>query len=952
MPAPIGRERPTARNFGMRITGEGRFEDYNIKAHIQRNNLFSFTGSLFRTLKDKWGKVIDTYHMVVNPKYALAAEMRGLWGNEITNEYIAELFGHKYRSTGLIEVNVDKLVDWVNVVDRKMRDGILTPEEVFNHLTNPKGDLDAIFKDGTHKLHEVESLRRFAIDIGNMAVNLGLMKLGQYANLVGKYFPLLSFEILSDTSNPYALIWAVRNMKLIYDRFRSRLKEAGYKDEILDKYPHLIFTYAMMQEVYDVFTAKFMYDLEMVDRSFGSLNIAKDARITLPNGQEVMLPIAVNIRDGLKDLISKSREIKDRILKDLRKSGASKEVIEAKEKELDEAIATYRGQYEIIDRQIKRYSYILTLLNELVANKIDANKFMELAENPNPEYIGLKVKEGVDYSYLKFDAQYYLKDPSRWVLIESPSLNLIRGRSPIKLARVPAVSEYHIFSGVLVSKTLHNMIAEYYEFASPNFGLELANALKDWAVKLTNLHKFSNVALSPKSWMKNVLGNFTFYFLAGVPVHKIGEYFYRGLLTIMDEASYKELKKYGIASGSFSVEYIRPHLNEIANRIRMEMARGIKKAQYIPEILFDYLYEKTREIGVGSIYEMIDVIARAGLLHYFNDYNVLGSKFMEVGKDYSVRVIDENVMGKAMSKAYDYTIDYGNVTPLVKKIRSGIGGLTVTPYITFMLHAPYVFANAFRENPVRAFALLTLPIAMYIGGWLSVMKDEEGKELYKVASDSFKNFKTLVLPFKDEKGRYYFLSFAGWHPLDNWFDFATNMVRGKFTRALIESGFIYSSPLSGLMAQIFLGVDPFTGEKVITEIEKAMPDKYLFKVLALLADSFLPSFLKSYGDMNKFYKGMDKTRVLLSTIGINTHKRSVEDFLNVKKAEYLKQLIEVGKAKGQLQRQLQRGDIDEEYFEEEYKRLIDLEVKIRENIAKFYDEYHQILGGDNDEAIY
>lgn len=418
---------------------------------------------------------------------------------------------------------------------------------------------------------------------------------------------------------------------------------------------------------------------------------------------------------------------------------------------------------------------------------------------------------------------------------------------------------------------------------------------------------------------------------------------------IANPSSKKTLELYGISSGTFGAELLRPLFDEIEIEIKKERAKGLEYVKLLPDLIFDKLYKKTRDWGVGRVYELIDEIARAGLIYYFNEEGKLGGRFMEVGANNEIRITNEDLFRRAMSEAYDYTIDYGDVSAFIKRVRSGVGGLTATPYITFMLHAPFVFAKSLRQNPHRAFAMLALPVAVYMASWFSVMTDEEGRKLYEVAVDSFKNFKTFVLPFKDEKGRYYFVSFAGWHPLDNWFDFISNLARANFGRALVEGGWVYSAPVSSLLIQLTLGIDPFTGQQVITELDKKMPDRYLLKILQILNDTFLPSFMKSYGDVPKFMRGMEKTRALLSFLGINMHKRSVDDFVKIREAEYLKQLIEIGKERSELRRRFDRGDIGEEYFREQMKKLDEIERRVRESRVKTFQE---LFGGEDDEVYY
>lgn len=951
--------------FGKILTGHNSYERVLYDSFLENSVRGSSFHSYFKVLSERFLNSLANWHYFAKPSIALRDVTLRLfekqYGEEFAkqkvSEYMEKLYGSIYYGRGSQEISTEKLRDLYMLLKKGIDEGLYKADELYDYLNgrNPKL-IKEISSNPNHPKYIYEIFRKTADELGKAAVGLGLMDLSSYRYLSGRYFPHILLEGLSNNADDFVLLFAMREGKLIYDRWRRRVSKY-FDEEDLMKAPHITFTWGMAQEIFDIHTARIGKFILETEKAFNYPNVSKDAIIKLPDGREVPIRIALIISEANDYIIENYSKIKEEIIKDIRNSPEylslpreeRKKFVNAQISEIESEIRRLKSDNEKIKQGIDRYKYILTLLERLLSGKITGEEFVKLSAEPDISVLGRKPKEGVDYSYLSFDAEYYLSRLNDWVLIPYEKLGMAFTQK--RLGTIPNVEDYHLFAGLLVTRPMYGQIAEYYEFASPMVGLEWLSGIHRLSSMLTSTHKIMNVAINPASWVKNVIGNFIFYYLAGVPVTEIPKYYFKGLkfLTANEEL----LKTYGISAGGFSTEILNSMLDSLRRDVEEIMKKsetGLGKYFFVAKNFLLNLYERINDIGVGKVYDTIDKVARAGLLLYFNDINEFGREMFKYDP-MTMKIVsyDKDLLMRAMKKAYDFTIDYSDVSPLVKKIRSGLTGAVagVTPYITFNLHAPYVFAESFRRNPFRAVSMLLLPVFMTLGAW-TIVKDssEEGRQLWEMAIDSFKNFKTIVLPYKDEQGKYTFISLAGWHPLDNYYDLIANLHRGAFGRALIESGVLYSNPISQALVTILTGKEPFTDKEYFTDLDKAIPIRYIVKVLKLLGDIYMPSIVKSYGAIPSYLSGMDRDRALVKILGIHIHKRSLEEFIKYREAEYLRALIDLGKKKGEYERKLYRGDISYEEYNKLMEEYYQLEERIR---RKRFEMYKKLWGEGNEE---
>jgi hypothetical protein len=888
----------------------------------------------------------------IDPMKTLEVATKFEIGPEEGEKYTIEFAGRLYQAMGNLSVRTEELKDLWLRSQKAIDKGLIEPVQLFRFLEqNPKDEnerrfFNEIISNKDHPLHFLNRYREIGEEIGGAAASLGLAQTGQIMEYYGKYFPYISLLSIANNERPenlHAVMASIGGLKMTLNRFKERYKNE-IDPKIIEKYPHHAFTIAMLEEHFDVLTKKFMKHLIATEMAFGFPNIAPHSFVEMPDGELVPINQARKTRDVLNQLY---RNLKDVNLKDLLKDNETltSEEREQYMKELTEFKKKVKSDIEFINKQISIYDKILDWI-ALRPEERTKESFKEIfaLEKKTPK--GEKVKEYLapeDRIEAWYD--YYNRNADRFVLLDVGK-EKVSYRTRLKLGVIPNVMGYDIMAGMLVSKELYPEINMYFEFASPDAGMRFLRGFHNLATKLTNIHKYLNVALNPPSYVKNVVGNFMFYYLYGVPIHKIPEYYLKGLLILSDPQNAELLERFGIGFGSFSREIVNNLKRALEQDIKITEKFGEKVDLFsVAHNFMQTFYKITTKLGGG--YDLIDKIARAGLIAYMNDYNVFGEKIFDLEAGFRIKNVNEDLMRKAMVDAYRFTIDYGSVSVLLRKIRTGMLGFVsgLTPYITFVAKAPFVFGEAMRRNPIRAWSLLALPIGMYLASYLSMLGDDGGEEVWRLSIDAYKNFKTIVLPFRTKEGKFVFVSLAGWHPLDNYYDFAMNLAKGEFGRALIESGFVLSNPISQIGITLLTGKDPFTEKEYFTDLDRMIPSRYFGKLLVLLTDAYAMSYFKSYGFASAWVKGMEDELVLPKLIGINVRQRSLEELAMYNRAKFLRAKIDLGKLRGEIQRKFNREEIGFSEYLQQMEELDRLKMELILKEQEFWDEVFQ-----NEEA--
>jgi hypothetical protein len=889
----------------------------------------------------------------IDPAKALEIATKIEIGPQKGEEYTIGFVGRFYQAMGNLSIRTEELKDLWLRTDKAIKAKLIAPEQFFRFLEDrPVDKKEELFfrqieTNENHPLHFLHRYREIGKEVGAAAASLGLAKTGQIMEYYGKYFPYISIMAITNNERPdnlHAVMASVGGLKMTLNRFKERYKNE-IDPELIEKYPHHAFTIAMLEEHFDVLTKKFMKHLISIEKAYGFPHIAPHSFIELPNGELVPINEARKVLNSLNALY---KNLKDASLKDLLKENVKLTQEERDEymKELKEFKEKLASDITFLNKQIKIYDRILDWL-ALPKEKRTKEAFKNIFKEERT--VGGKKVETMIAPEDRIEAwfDYYDRNADRFVLLDVGK-EKISYKTRLKLGTIPNVMGYDIMAGMLVSKELYPEINMYFEFASPDAGMRFLRGFHNLATKITNLHKYLNVAINPPSYIKNIFGNVLFYYLYGIPIHKIPNYFYQGLLLLVNPETASILERYGIGVGSFSREIVNNLKRALQNDIKFAESLGNKATFFeVMHNIIQTIYKIINRVGGG--YDLIDKIARAGLIAYMNETKVFGEKIFDIDSAYNIKNINDDLMRKAVVDAYRFTIDYGSVSVLLRKIRTGLLGVFpgITQYITFVAKAPFVFGEAMRRNPIRAWSLLALPIGMYLASYISMLGDDGSDEAWKLSIDAYRNFKTIVMPFRTKEGKYVFVSLAGWHPLDSYYDFAFNLAKGEFGRALIESGLVLSNPISQIFITLLTGRDPFTDREYFTDLDKMLPGRYFGKIIMLALDAFAMSYLKSYGFGSAWKKGMEDELLIPKLFGINVRERSIDELLKYNQAKYLRAKIDLGKLRGELTRKLKRGEIG---FEEYFKQIEELNELKKELILKEIEFFDEVFQNEEEEG--
>ena len=207
---------------------------------------------------------------------------------------------------------------------------------------------------------------------------------------------------------------------------------------------------------------------------------------------------------------------------------------------------------------------------------------------------------------------------------------------------------------------------------------------------------------------------------------------------------------------------------------------------------------------------------------FFNDYlDVGGRAYQKTEVMFKVaKMIDlmEN-HGKSESEAArlanEALLDYSYVSQGVRVIRSMPLG---SPFITFNLKAGTQMIRNMRNHPlaVAKYAAIPYVVAQMLMDNNDDIDEEDVTAMKKLVADYMEgNLTTMVLPWKDDEGRYRVFDMGYFLPWGAHLSLGQNLWKGEFGKAAAVPGF------AGGPVQVITGlntnVDPFTKQEIWNE---------------------------------------------------------------------------------------------------------------------------------------
>jgi len=347
-----------------------------------------------------------------------------------------------------------------------------------------------------------------------------------------------------------------------------------------------------------------------------------------------------------------------------------------------------------------------------------------------------------------------------------------------------------------------------------------------YATKLTQLWKMSKVALNPPTQVRNFVSNAILVQLSGTPMHKIPGLVFRALDEIRHNGKYWRLaQREGLTESTFAA-------NELYRLDRSLL--DLKKA-------------------TGD-YHTLDMLK-----------NVAGSVTDAVGDAYQfsealfkvVKVIDamerEGLSASdAAAAANDTLFDYSHVPASVRYLRNAPVGI---PFITFYYKVlPNILKTAIR-HPQRFLPYVAIPwmMAQALASHMDVDDDDLDKLKKALPEWLQQRGHTMILPTKDEHGRWVAFDYGYMVPWGMYWDAAKDIGRGE-PGELIKTMGLFGGPLPNLITAITTGKDPFTGRDIYRAEDPA--SKQFGDIMNYLWRMAMPTFITDIGAAGHIYRNL------------------------------------------------------------------------------------------------
>lgn len=396
--------------------------------------------------------------------------------------------------------------------------------------------------------------------------------------------------------------------------------------------------------------------------------------------------------------------------------------------------------------------------------------------------------------------------------------------------QMPDTPRYGRLRGVWVRKEIYDDIAGVNDFLPTDPGLlQSVFGYGGVGTKATQLWKMGKVALNPPAQVRNFVSNAVLLQLSGVPLAKVPVRIAQAVREIAsDGPHWKIAKKYGVTESTFSAQElyrIKRDLLDLQKKEGLLSAWGQvhRLGAIVAEGASD-LYQKTEALFKTA--KIIDVMTRGRV------------------DSLSPRITDRDELeAVAALEAQKWMFDYSLVHKGVRYARNAPIG---APFITFQAKVLPRLLEVATLRPWRfaPWAALMWGLPAYVASQYDV--DDDDLEKLKKALPEWiqKRGHALVLPWKDEEGRWQAFDLGYFFPWTYWTELQGAVRRGDWKETVSGAGVI-TGPVSSLIVAAMTGIDPFTNREIAHPGDP--PDRQVLSWLNYLWSMSMPPVITDQG---------------------------------------------------------------------------------------------------------
>jgi len=359
--------------------------------------------------------------------------------------------------------------------------------------------------------------------------------------------------------------------------------------------------------------------------------------------------------------------------------------------------------------------------------------------------------------------------------------------------KVPNTVQFGSMRGLMVHKDIWNDLTSEGVLTTDN---QVLNNILRYSSKIQKTFKYTHVPMQIPAQSRNAISNFVLLNSSGTPIWRIPSVISKAVGDILHNGKYAQLaRKHGIETTTFSSEELGKIDRELA-MIKKDVG-GWEGTWAKMQIMMDNWdipgrsYQKMEVMF--KVAKMIDLIENEG----YSESN-------------------------AAREANEAMLDYGNVSPLLRTLRSMPLG---SPFITFNAKALVQMGRNIKNHPIAAGKYLAIPFIMtqaLLAQFDDDDLDEEGVDGLKafVASYAEDNHNVFFLPYRDDNGKWVAFDMSYFLPWGAHYSLMKNLAKGEIGEAVRDIGLL-GGPYEGLIGLKF-NHDPWTKQEIWNESDPPM----------------------------------------------------------------------------------------------------------------------------------
>lgn len=384
--------------------------------------------------------------------------------------------------------------------------------------------------------------------------------------------------------------------------------------------------------------------------------------------------------------------------------------------------------------------------------------------------------------------------------------------------QIPDTHRYGRLRGLWVRREIYDDLMGVHDFIPADPGW-FANIFGYGGIgtKATQLWKMGKVALNPPAQVRNFVSNMVLLQLSGVPLHRIPGLLVRAVQQITGDGKYWRIaKKYGVTESTFVAQELYRFKRELLDlEARAGTLSALGKLHMYAARLADF---------AGDSYQGMEALGKTMKIMHGLEHE---------GRDES----------DAAQEAQKWLFDYSLVSKSVRYARNAPIGV---PFLTFQVKVLPRLLETAALHPQRflPWVALLYGLPMAVAAMFDV--DDDDLEKLKQALPDWLRERghTLLLPWKDERGRWQVFDVGYFFPWAMWSELGANIRKGELSDAVMTAGLL-SGPVTDLVVAVKTGKDPFTKRDIWLPNEP--PRQQVTSLLNYLWSLAAPPFLTDRG---------------------------------------------------------------------------------------------------------